>query len=65
MIKERFELIKERLQNVNVREEISVEYAPFFEEIFIFLNKVLINYEFVKNGEIYVYSIEELAKRNA
>lgn len=64
MIKERFELIKERLQNVNIREEIPVEYAPFFEEIFIFLNKVLINYEFVKNGEIYVSSIEELAKRN-
>ncbi len=64
MIKERFELIKERLQNVSTREEIPAEYVPFFEEIFVFLNKVLINYEFVKNGEIYAASIEELAKRN-
>ena len=64
MIEERFELITDRLNTLNIGEEIQKEYVPYFEEVFGFVDKVLKTYEFVKSGEIYEASMEVLQEKN-
>lgn len=64
MIEERFELVTERLYEASAAEEVSGEYIPYFEEVFDFVKKLIANYEFVKNGELYTASKEVLAKKN-
>ena len=64
MIEERFELVTERIQSINICEEVQKEYVPFFEEVFGFVKKTLGHFEFVKSGEIYKTSIEVLSQKN-
>ncbi len=64
MIEERFELVAERLRNAVIYEEVPAEYVPFFEEVFVFVKKVLLQYELVKSGAIYETDIEVLTKKN-
>ena len=64
MIEERFELVTERIQSINICEEVQKEYVPFFEEVFGFVKKILEHFEFVKSGEIYKTSIEVLSQKN-
>ncbi len=64
MIKERFELVTQRIQSVNAREEIQEKYVPYFEEVFCFIEKVLKTYDFVKSGEMKTVSIEVLEEKN-
>ncbi len=64
MIKERFELVTERLYAALVTEEVTKEYGPYFEELFGFVKKVIANYEFVKSGEMYEASEGVLKEKN-
>ncbi|MBQ8038589.1 MAG: aminopeptidase, partial [Lachnospiraceae bacterium] len=64
MIKERFELVTERLYEAVVTEEVAGEYASYFEKLFEFVKKVISNYEFVESGELYKASIEVLDEKN-
>ncbi len=64
MIKERFELITDRLGALNIEEEVQREYVPYFEEVFRFVKKVLDTYEFVRTEEIYKASKETLRQKN-
>ena len=64
MIEERFELVTERIQSINICEEVQKEYVPFFEEVFGFVKKTLGHFEFVKSGEIYKAPVEVLSQKN-
>lgn len=64
MIEERFELVTQRIQSVKIREEIQEKYAPYFEEVFCFIEKVLKTYDFVKSGEMKIASIGVLEEKN-
>ena len=64
MIEERFELVTDRIEHLCVKEEIQEKYIEYFEEVFLFVKKVLETYEFVENGQIYKASMEELGEKN-
>ncbi len=64
MINERFNLAKERIENINLTEEISEQYIPYFTEVFGFIKKTLKNYDFVQTGELYKADIDTLSERN-
>ncbi len=64
MIEERYELIQERIDTLILQEEIQEKYVPYFSENICFIKKVIETYEFVKSGDIYTASMEELRARN-
>lgn len=64
MIKERFELIRERIGTLNMEEEIPEKYLPYFKEVFDYVKRVLKTYDFVNSGEIYQADEESLRKMN-
>ena len=64
MIEERFELIKERIGNVDKQAEVPADYSVYFGEVFGFVKKVLETYEFVENGQLYEKTLEQLRVLN-